>query len=1186
MPPGRPQVFGLSKDVTLAVLPRLYMEEVLTELGRRDIDYRQVLITTLHDVMVREYQQLDSQSGPTTPDVTCHVTRRVGYGGMYDPWPWAGELVGRRGAPIEMYIESYSEGDTHTDAPTDLSMRSVNSKDLKDPERRDTRERYHITTARRTDEEQWNHEQAYTRYNTHRQEMSHDSMPQAAEIRHILERPSSEDENPSPLESREEYGRHLSTSPVSQDGEHRCREQEETNATLSSDASASPDTGQSLNSNTTTSTTCTVPERTPSGHGDQVEENTDDPGRLVSIERYIRWRSRKGYSRKKITHNLPTLPVPQHLLSSNQKQTETDDSPLNVSTASVQKKPKGKRKDACESQTAGATDEAVSSKRPKRRASSDLTVRHANGPTEPPVSEEQTSPFRRPPETQIVQYRDLSIDPPSEDQILPYWTQPKGSPLHIEWVSSLKNGSAESWKKGIEGEGKSEKDLPGSKSSTPPESSENSAATASDFSSSEMPSLPVTLNMLATRRHPQQLDIGVDPAKQQPRASQSQKIIATSPKQQEDNRAPTKQEQAKSTVPEEEAAPTAIQPEHGDAITSQSSLPTSLQETGASLQVGERTSQTRNHSLQQFALPGMWQQKERDTSPYAVATGTTSKMPLDTVHSYQTERESGRKHLTISKEVVASFQRLEEARLRGFSGNRVDDSNHPDSKYTEKGDKNSQEGMPPDIAASDPKEPSHEAMDSNAQDSVLSSVLREAVIYKKREEHSGKTSMESLHSSSIPAGPTERQLQTSDKPLGLRPAVSSYRPATEAHIEPMSSEPSTSSERRLNHQTSEVCGPSAPFPYHRQSNSSPGTQAHDGPPSTAASTSHEVMPGFQKLVQINGSTVWVPRAFAAVSPLTFPPAHVNPGRTSHEHQSSPSSHEAQVENTDRRLQREPVPMEPQEAIPARHQVDNARVGPREHQTSAEQYPYQEQPPDFVTQRDINLVIKQEPLSPLSDSVNEEERELIQGVLSGASLTESLEQQMLNSGDAPRDMDGQDGSEQQTGADEGSSSATSDVTDGGRKWQKLYHCPLCSYFTRHRGNVKQHVRVHTRERPFKCPLCDYTGARKEHVQVHMKRHTGERPFKCDHCDYRTSRKPDLVKHLRTHSGDRPYACPKCAYRAAVQSALVNHLRTHTGEKPYKCPFCNHCSARRRELAKHMGKHSEEEKNRAVEQYSRR
>ncbi|XP_078582963.1 uncharacterized protein LOC144865830 isoform X1 [Branchiostoma floridae x Branchiostoma japonicum] len=59
--------YGLSKVVTLAVLPRLYMEELVLELGRRCIDAqtsssREDLIDTLADVIMREFCGLTTGS--------------------------------------------------------------------------------------------------------------------------------------------------------------------------------------------------------------------------------------------------------------------------------------------------------------------------------------------------------------------------------------------------------------------------------------------------------------------------------------------------------------------------------------------------------------------------------------------------------------------------------------------------------------------------------------------------------------------------------------------------------------------------------------------------------------------------------------------------------------------------------------------------------------------------------------------------------------------------------------------------------------------------------------------------------------------------------------------------------------------------------------------------------------------
>ena len=53
--------------------------------------------------------------------------------------------------------------------------------------------------------------------------------------------------------------------------------------------------------------------------------------------------------------------------------------------------------------------------------------------------------------------------------------------------------------------------------------------------------------------------------------------------------------------------------------------------------------------------------------------------------------------------------------------------------------------------------------------------------------------------------------------------------------------------------------------------------------------------------------------------------------------------------------------------------------------------------------------------------------------------------------------------------------------------KKYACPICSIVMRSPSVVRDHVRIHTGERPFGCALCDLSFRRKEDLTRHMKTH---------------------------------------------------------------------------------------------------
>ncbi|XP_054711202.1 replication initiator 1-like [Uloborus diversus] len=107
-------------------------------------------------------------------------------------------------------------------------------------------------------------------------------------------------------------------------------------------------------------------------------------------------------------------------------------------------------------------------------------------------------------------------------------------------------------------------------------------------------------------------------------------------------------------------------------------------------------------------------------------------------------------------------------------------------------------------------------------------------------------------------------------------------------------------------------------------------------------------------------------------------------------------------------------------------------------------------------------------------------------------------------------------------------------------ERPYVCGVCNRQFTQQENLKRHFKLHTGERPFRCRTCG-KGTNHELIEVAKEKGFLMMNF-CSLCNYSTPYKSNLKNHMLVHSKEKPHICPICHRRFSLKGNLKKHMST--------------------------------------------
>ena len=126
---------------------------------------------------------------------------------------------------------------------------------------------------------------------------------------------------------------------------------------------------------------------------------------------------------------------------------------------------------------------------------------------------------------------------------------------------------------------------------------------------------------------------------------------------------------------------------------------------------------------------------------------------------------------------------------------------------------------------------------------------------------------------------------------------------------------------------------------------------------------------------------------------------------------------------------------------------------------------------------------------------------------------------------------------------------------GKVKEKNIPCEYCDKKFSMNYLLKEHLRIHTGEKPFSCDICNKAFSQLSSLRIHKKVHAGVKPYSCEYCSKSFVHKCQLVTHTRIHLGVKPYSCDKCGNTFSDRSAKIQHEKKCGFGDNLRCRICD-------------------------------